>query len=132
MSVVPIGNKFITYGGTAANVFNDIRSLDSVDFVWKSLRENVELPDFAARFGHTGCAFERYIVIFGGCGSYNSKLKTRSFYQDTIFYDIETKKYMKFDGGKIELQSEISELLAKRRNSISSINHYSQETRDAL
>ena len=71
MSVVPIGNKFITYGGTSANVFNDIRSLDSEEFVWKSLRENIEIAEFASRFGHTGSAFERYIVLFGGCGSYN-------------------------------------------------------------
>ena len=78
MSVVPIGNRFITYGGTAVNVFNDIRSLDSVDFIWKILREDVELPDFTGRFGHSGCGFERYLVIFGGCGPYSKKLKKRN------------------------------------------------------
>ena len=114
MAVVPMGNRFITYGGTAANTFNDIRSLDSIDFVWKILQEDVELNDFHGRFGHSGCAFDRYIVIFGGCGPYNSKLKTRKSYQDIIFYDVDVGKYVKFDGGKIELQSEISELLAKR------------------
>ena len=46
MEVFSIGNKFITYGGTAANVFNDIRSLDSVDFVWKVLKEDSDLHDF--------------------------------------------------------------------------------------
>jgi len=71
MTVIPIGNKFITYGGTAVNVFNDIRSLDSVDYIWKVIQENVELNDFNGRFGHSGGAFDRYIVIFGGCGPYN-------------------------------------------------------------
>ena len=83
-----LGNKFITYGGTAANVFNDIRSLDSVDFVWRVIREDVEAHDFKGRFGHTGLAFERYLVIFGGCGPHNNKMKKRNFYQETIFYDI--------------------------------------------
>ena len=103
MSVVPMGNRFITYGGTAVNVFNDIRSLDSVDFIWKVLKEDVDLHDFPKRFGHSGCPFERYIVLFGGCGPYDSRLKTRAFYQDLILYDVETERYVKFDGGKIEL-----------------------------
>jgi len=46
MEVLPLGNRFITYGGTAANVFNDVRSLDSIDFIWKILKENEELHDF--------------------------------------------------------------------------------------
>ena len=103
MSVVPIGNRFITYGGTAVNVFNDIRSLDSIDFVWKILKDDSGLHDFLGRFGHSGCAYERYIVLFGGCGPYDSQLKTRSSYDDSIFFDIETGKYIKFDGGKVEL-----------------------------
>ena len=44
--VFAIGNKFITYGGTAVNVFNDVRSLDSVDFIWKVLKEDGDLHDF--------------------------------------------------------------------------------------
>ena len=38
MEVVFIGNKFIVYGGTAANVYNDIRSLDSGTREWKIIR----------------------------------------------------------------------------------------------
>ena len=72
MNVVPFGNKFITYGGTAANVFNDIRSLDPDDFLWKIMKDNGDSPDFHGRFGHSGCAFERYLVIFGGCGPYDN------------------------------------------------------------
>ena len=40
MGIFPIGNKFITYGGTSATVFNDVRSLDSVDFVWNILKDD--------------------------------------------------------------------------------------------
>lgn len=103
MEVLPLGNRFITYGGTAANVFNDIRSLDSVEFIWKVLKDNTEQHDFSGRFGHTGCGFERYLVIFGGCGPYSKKLRKRSSYQDTIIYDIETGKYFKFEGGPASL-----------------------------
>ena len=80
MEVFPLGNKFITYGGTAANVFNDIRSLESLEFTWKLLKDNTEQHDFAGRFGHTGVGFERYLVIFGGCGPYSMKLKKRNSY----------------------------------------------------
>ena len=80
MDVIPVGNKFIIYGGTAATVFNDIRALDSVDFIWKILKEDIELHDFPGRFGHTACGFERYLVIFGGCGPYSKKLKKRNSY----------------------------------------------------
>ena len=45
--------------------------LDTVDYIWQVLKADVELPDFPGRFGHTTCRFERYIVIFGGCGPYN-------------------------------------------------------------
>ena len=31
MDIVTLGNKIILYGGVAAHVFNDIRSLDSLD-----------------------------------------------------------------------------------------------------
>ena len=110
MEVLPLGNRFITYGGTAANVFNDVRSLDSIDFIWKILKENEELHDFQGRFGHSASGFERYLVIFGGCGPYSKKLKKRNSYQDTIFYDTETGKYFKFDGSPASLQAEFSEL----------------------
>ena len=46
MDVFPIGNKFVTYGGAAASVYNDIRSLDAADFVWKVLKEDFEEHDF--------------------------------------------------------------------------------------
>lgn len=46
MGVVAIGNKFFTHGGSSANVFNDIRSLDSHDFEWKVLKEDGDMPDF--------------------------------------------------------------------------------------
>lgn len=115
MAVIPLGNRFITYGGTAATVFNDIRCLDSVDFQWKVFKEDVELPDFAGRFGHSGCAFERYLVIFGGCGPYQKKLKKRQTYQGTIVYDTETQKYCKFEGGRAAFQAELSELKSKKK-----------------
>lgn len=115
MGVVPMGGKFITYGGAAATVFNDIRSLDPVDFVWRVLKEDAELPDFPGRFGHSACGFERYVVIFGGCGPYNSKLKKRNTFQDTIIFDIESGKYAKFDGGPTSLQAEISERKTAKR-----------------
>ena len=103
MDVFSVGQKFITYGGTSATVFNDIRSLDSVDFIWKVLKEDVELHDFPGRFGHSACGFERYMVIFGGCGPYSRKLKKRNSYQEIIVFDIETGKYVKFDGGPSSL-----------------------------
>ena len=78
MDVFPIGNKFVTYGGAAATVYNDIRSLDAADLVWKVLKEDFEAADFQARFGHTGTGFERYLVVFGGCGPYSAKLKKRA------------------------------------------------------
>ena len=80
MDVVSIGNKFIMYGGTAANVYNDIRSLDSVTMEWKCLRPSRELPDFPGRFSHSMGMFERYLVIFGGCGPYQHKLKKRNMF----------------------------------------------------
>lgn len=52
MGVVAIGNKFFMYGGTAANVLNDVRSLDAVDFVWRVLHEDVDQPDWMGRSGH--------------------------------------------------------------------------------
>ena len=116
MEVFALGNRFITYGGTAANVFNDIRSLDSVELSWRVIRDNIELHDFPGRFGHSGCGFERYLMIFGGCGPYSKKLKKRNSYQDTIMYDIETEKYFKFEGGPASLQAEITELKTKSKD----------------
>lgn len=74
------------------------------------MKDDVELPDFPGRFGHSGCGFERYLVIFGGCGPYSKKLKKRNSYHDTVMYDIEANKYFKFDGGPASLQAELSEL----------------------
>ena len=89
MDVSSIGNKFIVYGGTAVNVFNDIRSVDSTDFEWKILKENTESHAFPARFAHTAAQFDKYVVIFGGCGPYLRKLKRRNCFQDVIMFDIE-------------------------------------------
>ena len=114
MDIVPIGNKFITYGGVAARVFNDIRAIDSHDFVWKVLKEDVESPTFQGRFGHTCSVFERYVIIFGGCGPYSMKLKRRACFQETIAFDIETGKICKFDGGRSSLQAEMSELKTQK------------------
>lgn len=77
MGVIPLGDRFVTYGGVAATVFNDVRVFDSIDFVWHAKKPDVELFDFPGRFGHSVCAFERYLVIFGGCGPYSSKSKKR-------------------------------------------------------
>ena len=78
MGVVSMGGKFIVYGGTAANVYNDIRSLDDSTREWKIIRSDVQLHDFPARFAHSMGIFERYLVIFGGCGPYQHKLKKRN------------------------------------------------------
>ena len=48
-----MGSKFIVYGGTAANVFNDIRSVDSYDYEWKVIKDDTQSHAFPARFAHT-------------------------------------------------------------------------------
>ena len=110
MEVVSIGNKFLTYGGTAANVYNDIRSLDASSHEWKIVRQDLVLHDFPARFGHSMGIYERYLVIFGGCGPYQHKLKKRNCFQDVIMYDTQTGCYVKFDGGPASLAAEIEDL----------------------
>jgi len=114
MDLVAIGNKVVIYGGTATKVYNDIRIVDSLDYQWKMLKDDTETTDFKARFGHSCNNFERYLVIFGGVGPYNKKMKRRSGFSETIMFDIETGKYCKFDGGKTSLQAEISESKAKK------------------
>jgi len=78
------------------------------------LKEDVELPDWKSRFAHSCNGFERYIFIFGGCGPYSAKLKSRAVFQETIAFDIETGKYCKFDGGRVSLQAEISDLKTQK------------------
>ena len=114
MDIITVGNKLILYGGVAARVYNDVRSLDSLDYIWKVLKEDGELPDWKSRFGHSCNGFERYIFIFGGCGPYSAKLKSRTVFQETIAFDIETGKYCKFDGGRVSLQAEISDLKTQK------------------
>ena len=80
MEACALGNKFVTYGGTGASVYNDIRRIDSDSHEWKILRPDLELHDFPGRFGHSMCIFERYLVIYGGCGPYLHKLKKRNCY----------------------------------------------------
>ena len=114
MDMAAIGNKVVIYGGAATKVHNDIRIVDTLDYQWKMLKDDTETTDFKARFGHTCDAFERYLVIFGGVGPYNPKMKKRAGFAETIVFDIETNKYCKFDGGKTSLQAEISEMKAKK------------------
>ena len=80
LAAASLGNKFLMYGGTGTSVYNDIRSLDCLNNEWKILRPNWELHDFPGRFGHSMDTFERYLVIFGGCGPYMHKLKKRNCY----------------------------------------------------
>lgn len=77
MDIVSIGNKIVLYGGVATRVYNDLRSFDSLDHVWKVLKEDVEVHDFSGRFGHSISKFDRFVVIFGGCGPYSKTLKKR-------------------------------------------------------
>ena len=113
MEAVGIGNKFIVYGGTGSEVYNDIRSLDSVTNEWKILRPNLELHDFPGRFGHSMNIFERYLVVFGGCGPYQHKLKKRNCFQDVYMYDTQTTSYVKFDGGPASLAAEFEDQVKK-------------------
>ena len=60
--------------------------------------------------------FERYLVIFGGCGPYQHKLKKRNCFQDVIVYDTQTGCYVKFDGGPASLAAEIDPLNKTKSN----------------
>lgn len=109
MDVVSFGNKVVMYGGVAVRVFNDIRSLETIEYTWKVLKDDQELPDFYSRFGHSCNGFDRYIFIFGGCGPYSRQLKKRNCFNETIVFDIEQGKYCKIEGSKASLQSELYE-----------------------
>ena len=109
MDMAAFGEKLVIYGGAATKVLNDIRVLDTVDFIWHLQQDDHDLPDLKGRFGHSCNAFDRYIVIFGGCGPYQTKLKSRAWFAETIAIDIQTGKYCKFDGTRSSLNQEIIE-----------------------
>ena len=122
MDIITLGNKLVVYGGAATGVYNDVRIVDLHDYQWKVLKQDGESLDFKARFGHSCNGFERYVIIFGGCGPYQAKLKKRSCFQETIAFDIETGKYCKFDGSKASLQAEISEMKTKNMKALNATN----------
>ena len=124
-----MGSKFIVYGGTGAEVYNDIRSINSTTYEWTIMRPNLELHDFPGGFGHSMNVFERYLVVFGGSGSFQHKLKKRNIYQDVFMYDTQTGSYVKFDGGPASLASELEEI-AKRTLRAQKEGHSMEEPGD--
>jgi hypothetical protein len=62
------GKGFVTYGGQAGTVFNDMRRLDYNTLEWSVIKKDENTRDVQGRFGHVCGAFGRYLVVFGGYG----------------------------------------------------------------
>lgn len=95
-----IGSRFIFFGGQATKLFNDVRSLfvTPEQLEWGLERPDTKSQDFEARIGHSFHGFERYAIIFGGCGPYNKEIHRRHFFNDVIAFDTSTQTPMRFTG----------------------------------
>lgn len=60
-------------GGQGSKLFSDVRSLSvgSETAEWFLDRADVTDTEFECRIGHSFVAWERFLVIFGGCGAFN-------------------------------------------------------------
>ena len=101
-----MSNKFYVYGGTSANVFCDIRCYDDIENIWKLVKQDSHASDFQARFGHCLGIFYNFLIIWGGCGPYLKKMKTRACYGEIVAFDLNTNQYVKLEGGPSQLQLE--------------------------
>jgi hypothetical protein len=52
-------------------------------------------PD--GRFGHSLTKNGNYLVLHGGGGPYNTRMKSRFTYSDVRLYDLETRKWVEQD-----------------------------------
>lgn len=63
------------FGGQGSERKNDVKVLDMSSMKWLSLNVTGNLPE--ERFGHTAVAYKSMILVFGGAGDFNSKLRIR-------------------------------------------------------
>jgi len=56
-----------------SKLFSDVRSLsyNSDQIEWILDRPDVTDPSFESRIGHAFVSWDKYLVIFGGCGAFN-------------------------------------------------------------
>jgi hypothetical protein len=96
-SFTKIGRRVYVFGGQCSDRKNDVKVLDTSAMRWFSLETKGDLPE--ERYGHSAAAYRSSILVFGGAGAYNPKLKIRTvfarisvlntgqFYADTAVWD---------------------------------------------
>ncbi|CDW73789.1 kelch motif family protein [Stylonychia lemnae] len=91
-----VKSKYYIFGGMAQQQYNDLKFLDTsqinkVD--WLGLLPDNTSNQITRRFGHTMLPFkDEELVIFGGGGSYITKIKRRETFNDIYIYNLQEKK----------------------------------------
>jgi hypothetical protein len=59
-------HKYVLYGGSAGQIFNDVRCFEADNYEWSYVRKNVDTKDLYSRYAHCVGAFSNFLVMFGG------------------------------------------------------------------
>ena len=90
-----VGNNIYLYGGFSRDIFSDLRLLDQTEQKWKVIEPaqlRQEKP--SARFNHTMMNYNnRYLIMFGGAGTYLKSVKMRLCLNDLFLFDLHDCKW---------------------------------------
>lgn len=90
-----VGNNIYIFGGFSRDIFSDLRLLDQNEQKWKVIEPNQlrqEKP--SARFNHSMMNYNnRYLIVFGGAGTYLKSVKMRLCLNDLFFFDLNDCKW---------------------------------------
>jgi hypothetical protein len=77
-SFTTVGMKSYVFGGQGSERKNDVKVLDTVSMHWLPMETTGNIPE--ERFGHSAVAYKHSILVFGGAGDYDTKLRIRTLF----------------------------------------------------
>eukprot|EP00347_Sterkiella_histriomuscorum_P019474 403341497 len=93
-SMCQVNNKSYILGGMAHSQYNDLRMLDIYSTgkcEWQCLIQDHQGNSITKRFGHSMVSYKgKELIIFGGGGSFITKIKRRETFNDIYSYDLES------------------------------------------
>lgn len=73
-----VGRNIFVFGGQCSDRKNDVKIFNTTTMRWQSLNATGHIPD--ERFGHSANIYKDRILVFGGAGDFNMKLRIRAVF----------------------------------------------------
>lgn len=108
--MLPLQGELVMFGGQSQVCSSDLRFFDLHKKEWKTDKREASIFDPDGRFGHSLNKHNNHLVLYGGGGSYNKRMKARFTYSDVRLYDLSTNQWLEQDLSRLSSRKAVKRI----------------------